>query len=204
MSNCRLLIIEQRLLREGIRAILPSDFEIVAEASTGQEAVTAALQNFPEMALLGLPVDVDPPALIAKLLRTCRVKILVLGAQESALTINGVLRAGATGFVAKDASAEVFGAALMSVRRGLFFLCPAAAARLAQFVQRGGPSTQLSAREREVLRAIANGGSSKEISTGLGLEEHTVRSYRKSLMKKLGVQNVVGLLQTAREQGLLG
>jgi len=200
----RLLMIEQRLLREGLRAVLPEGYEVVAETSTGKEALILSAHTRPDIAIVGLPVpDIHPDSLITKLRQESpRIRVLVLSALDNVDVVTGVLRAGAVAFVAKTAAPEILIAALLNAASGHFYVCPEAASKLAEYIHRGGANL-LSVRERQVLEAIAAGSSSKEIAEQLHLELSTIQGYRKTLMRKLGAQNVAALLRAADRQGLL-
>jgi DNA-binding NarL/FixJ family response regulator len=121
----------------------------------------------------------------------------------------GAIRAGARGFVLKQASFGEVLNALRVVARGGTYLSSTISGRLVERLQRGsldaaekGPLDSLSPRELQVLRLVAEGKSSKEVATILKLEHSTIRSYRKTMMKKLGVSNLAGLIQIAVAAGV--
>jgi DNA-binding NarL/FixJ family response regulator len=120
------------------------------------------------------------------------------------------LRAGAHGYLLKDAAATELRGAIRAVRRGESFFSPAIAGRLGA-VLRGEPGeprspalAQLSARERQVLVGVAQGRTNREIALELGISHRTVETHRESLMRKLGVRTVAGLTRRALEAGLIG
>jgi len=124
-------------------------------------------------------------------------------------SVMGAIRAGARGFVLKQASFGEVLNALRVVARGGTYLSSSISGRLVERLQRGsldtvekGPLDLLSPRELQVLRLVAEGKSSKEVATILKLEHSTIRSYRKTMMKKLGVSNLAGLIQIAVAAGV--
>jgi DNA-binding NarL/FixJ family response regulator len=125
-------------------------------------------------------------------------------------SIMGAIRAGARGFVLKHASFSEVMNALRIVARGGSYLSPQVSDRLLSRIQKGDLESKptvaalevLSPRELQVLRMVAEGKTSKEIAVMLDLREQTIRSYRKTMMKKLGVNNVAGLTQLALSTGL--
>jgi two-component system response regulator NreC len=122
----------------------------------------------------------------------------------------GAIRSGARAFILKKASDADLLEALRMVARGGAYLSPQVSDRLLSRIQKGDLESRqassaldvLSPRELQVLRLVAEGKTSKEIAVILDLREQTVRSYRKSMMKKLGVNNVAGLTQLALSTGL--
>jgi DNA-binding NarL/FixJ family response regulator len=122
----------------------------------------------------------------------------------------GAVRSGARGFVLKKVSDSDLLEALHVVARGGAYLSPQVSDRLLNRIQKGDLESKqqasvlegLSPREVQVLRMVAEGKTSKEIANLLDLREQTVRSYRKTMMKKLGINNVAGLTQLALSSGL--
>jgi DNA-binding NarL/FixJ family response regulator len=121
----------------------------------------------------------------------------------------GAVRSGARGFILKKVSDNDLLEALRVVANGGAYLSPQVSDRLLSRIQKGDLESKqdsvlesLSPREVQVLRLVAEGKTSKEIATLLDLREQTVRSYRKTMMKKLGVNNVAGLTQLALSTGL--
>jgi DNA-binding NarL/FixJ family response regulator len=136
-------------------------------------------------------------------------KVVILSMYDDERSVMGAIRAGARGFVLKQASFGEVLNALRVVARGGTYLSSTISGRLVERLQRGsldtvekGPLDLLSPRELQVLRLVAEGKSSKEVATILKLEHSTVRSYRKTMMKKLGVSNLAGLIQIAVSTGV--
>jgi len=134
---------------------------------------------------------------------------VILSMHDDERSVMGAIRAGARGFVLKQASFGEVLTALRTVARGGTYLSSSISNRLVERLQRGAvdsveksPLDQLSPRELQVLRLVADGKSSKVVATILRLEHSTVRSYRKTMMKKLGVSNLAGLIQLAVAAGI--
>jgi len=209
-----LLVDDHKIFRDGLKSILErrEDFQVVGEADGGAEAVQFAKKNRPDLVLM----DISLPGLngieaTAEITRHCpETKVVILSMYNDDSTVIGAIRAGARAFVLKSASSEDLMDALRTVARGGFYLCAEVAGRVQARIQRGdlepraGSSAldSLSPRELQVLRLVAEGKTSKEIAAMLELGLQTVRSYRKSMMKKVGASNVAGLTQLALAAGL--
>jgi len=209
-----LLVDDHKIMRDGIKAILgrAEEFRVVGEAETGTDAVQYVKTHRPDMVLMdiGLPGlnGVETTAEILRYHPDCRVVILSMYDDEHSVVT--AVRAGARAFILKRASDTDLVDALRIVARGGSYLSPQVSDRLLTRIQKGNleskPATSaldiLSPRELQVLRMVAEGKTSKEIAVMLDLKEQTVRSYRKTMMKKLGVNNVAGLTQLALSTGL--
>ncbi len=208
-----LLVDDHKIMRDGIKAILSRDgnFTVVGEAANGAEALQFVKQQKPAMVLMdiGLPglKGVDTTAEILRHHPECKVVILSMYDDENSVV--GAVRSGARGFVLKKVSDSDLLEALRVVANGGAYLSPQVSDRLLTRIQKGDLASKpesalsvLSPREVQVLRLVADGKTSKEIATLLDLSEQTVRTYRKTMMKKLGVNNVAGLTQLALSTGL--
>ena len=209
-----LLVDDHKIMRDGIRAILSrsTEFEIAGEAESGPEGLQFAKRLRPDIVLMdiGLP-GLNGVETTTEILRShpeCRIVILSMYDDEN--SVLGAMRAGARGFILKKASDLDLVGALRMVATGGIYVSPQVSDRLLERIQKGNldvlsvPSSLaiLSPRELQVLRLVAEGNSSKEIATVLVLSEQTVRSYRKTLMRKLHVNNAVTLTQLAYSAGL--
>ena len=209
-----LLVDDHKIMRDGIKAILSrgSDFRVVGEAENGPDAVQCSRRLNPHLVVmdLGLPGlnGVETTQEILRLHPLC--KIVVLSMYDDENSVMGAIRAGARGFILKRASDMDLLEALRLVAAGGIYLSPQVSDRLLHRIQTGDLESHqtnsvlqaLSPRELQVLRMVADGKTSKEIANVLNLSEQTVRSYRKTMMKKLGVNNVAGLTQLAFSTGL--
>jgi len=209
-----LLVDDHTLVREGIRAIIErsGEFRVVAEASTAAEAVEACAKMSPELVISNIELpDRSGIDLTRELLRENRsARVIMLSRSDDEETVIDALRSGARGFVLKHASSADLMEALNTVARGGSYFSSEASERLMARIRRGDfgsrqtrPAWQkLTPRELEVLRLVSAGKSSKQIADMLHLGVEAVRSYRKSMMKKIGVSNVASLVQFAISQGL--
>jgi DNA-binding NarL/FixJ family response regulator len=209
-----LLVDDHKIMRDGIKAILRhvDDFKVVGEAETGVEAVQICRRSKPDVILMdiGLP-GLNGIETTQEILRHYpEGRVVVLSMYDDEPSVVGAIRAGARAFVLKRASDEDLLDALRTVAKGGSYLSPQVSDRLLQRIQRGdledkvAPNglDELSPRELQVLRMVAEGKTSKEIAILLDLGLQTVRSYRKTMMKKLNVNNVAGLTQLALSSGL--
>lgn len=209
-----LLVDDHKIMRDGIRAILKhsEEFHVVGEAENGADAVQMCKRQKPGMVLMdiGLP-GLNGIEATTEILRHCpETKIIILSMYDDEHSVVSAIRSGARAFVLKKASDNDLLDALRTVAKGGSYLSPQVSDRLLHRIQRGDleakqvPSALegLSPRELQVLRLVAEGKTSKEIAVMLDLGLQTVRSYRKTMMKKLGVNNVAGLTHLALSAGL--
>jgi DNA-binding NarL/FixJ family response regulator len=195
---------DQRLIRELLVAVLGRefDFEVVAEASTGREAITATQSAHPDVLVLDVALpDIDGME-VARAVRKAQAKlpILALSIHEDPYSVREMLRAGADGYVVKSAAVGELVEAIRSVTQGRMYLSPAIA-RLA--IGKAFPdSAGLTRREREVLALIANGKHSAEIAARLSISAGTVEAHRRNIMTKLGLHSIAELTKYAVREGL--
>lgn len=214
MSYEILLVDDHKIMRDGIRSILhhTGEFVVVGEAENGVDAVQECKVKRPGIVLMdiGLP-GLNGIEATAEILRHCpSTKIIILSMYHDEHSVVSAIRSGARAFVLKKASESDLLDALRTVAKGGSYLSPQVSDRLLNRIQRGDleskslPATleTLSPRELQVMRLVAEGKTSKEIAVMLNLGLQTVRSYRKTMMKKLGVSNVAGLTQVALAAGL--
>ena len=212
-AKIRILICEDHaLVRDGLRATLREQpaFEVVGEARNGLEAVEATRRLQPDVVLM----DVDMPEL-SGLEATRRIaaarmpsKVLILSLYDDEDLIAGGLDAGAAGYVLKDGPTSQLLYAIESVHRGDRYMSPRA---LSVILERGatrgkGTGTRydlLTDREREVLKLLADGLSSKDIASRLRLSIKTVDVHKYSLMKKLDIHNRADLVKYAIRKRLV-
>lgn len=207
-----LLVDDQPLVRTGLRALLEPepDLEVVGEAANGEEAVTLTAELQPDVVLM----DVRMPVLdgIEATRRICasgRSQVLVLTTFDVDEHVYDALRAGAAGFLLKDAERSDLVRAVRAVADGQQVLAPSVTRRLVEaVVRRPGRSSevglpQLTQREQEVLREVAKGSSNEEVATALYLGEATVRTHVSAVLQKLGVRNRVQAVIVAYETGLV-
>ena len=209
-----LLVDDHKIFRDGIKSILErrEEFKVVGEAENGAEAVHFCKKARPDLVLMdiGLPGLNGIEATI-EIMRHCpESKVVILSMYDDESSVVGAIRSGARAFVLKNASSDDLLDALRTVAKGGFYLCAEVADRVQTRIQRGDLESKalppvletLSPRELQVLRLVAEGKTSKEIAVMLDLGLQTVRSYRKTMMKKIGVNNIAGLTQLALSAGL--
>ena len=201
----RVLIADDHaIMREGVRALLLSDgsIEVVAAVDNGRDAVRLAVALKPDLAVMELTMpQMDGLSAIRELVhRAVPTRILVLTTHKTEEHVRASLRAGAWGYVVKDASAAELMLAIHSVAQGKKFVSPAVAERVvtgylsADTGQAGGsPSDVLTPREKEVLKLIAAGRRNREIAGCLSLSVKTVEKHRANVMKKLDLHNTAAL-----------
>ncbi len=209
-----LLVDDHKIMRDGIKAILrhSEEFAVQGEAESGTEAVQICKKKRPDIILMdiGLP-GLNGIETTTEILRHYPdVKIIILSMYDDEHSVVSAIRSGARAFVLKKASDNDLLDALRAVAKGGSYLSPQVSDRLLNRIQRGDLESKpasstlddLSPRELQVLRLVAEGKTSKEIAVMLDLGLQTVRSYRKTMMKKLGVNNVAGLTQVALAAGI--
>ena len=211
-----LLVDDQPLFREGLRTLLSlhPDFEVVGEAGNGEEALRLSRSLHPSVVLMDLQMPVLDGVAATRRLRleqpNCQVIVLTTF-DDDELVFDG-LRAGALGYLLKDAPSEKLGEAIRLAARGESFLQPSVAAKVvAEFARlTSKPATSsnalvepLSEREREILNLIAQGSSNREIAGALFLAEGTVKNHVTNILGKLGVRDRTQAALKAKEMGLI-
>ncbi|MDB5863346.1 MAG: DNA-binding response regulator [Betaproteobacteria bacterium] len=200
---------DHAVMRDGLKALLRSvpDFEVVGEACDGRDAVREVLKLEPDVVLM----DISMPGLngieAVRVLRSreCTARLVMLSMHSTSEHVFRALEAGADGYVLKESAGTEVVAAVRCVHSGRRYMSPAlAAAHLdtAGAAMSGSPLERLSTRERQVLQLVVEGRSSSEIAACVHLSPKTVETYRSRMMKKLGVQDVTGLVKFALQHGL--
>ncbi len=203
-----LLADDHRLVRAGLRALLDAtpNVEVIAEAADGEEAMRLVLELKPDVALL----DIAMPKLsgLAVLHQIgaagLSTRVLLLSMYDNDEYVAEAVRAGASGYLVKDAAVEELGLALLALERGDVYLSPAISRKLAQAFSTGRASPGLTGRQTQILRLIALGQSSKEIARDLGLSIKTVETHRTQIMDRLEIRDLAGLVRYAIRCGLVG
>jgi len=205
---------DQQILRDGIKAILArqEEFVVVAEAGSGLDAIKICKELRPDLVLMEIALPgVSGVEVTAELLRhSPSTKVMILSMYDDEKSVVGAIRAGARAYVLKRSSANDLLDALRAVARGGSYLSPQVSDQLLRRIQRGdvagapgaAPLDSLSPRELQVMRLVTEGHTSKEVAALLNLGLQTVRSYRKTLMRKLGVTNAASLTQLALSTGV--
>ncbi|HKP06461.1 MAG TPA: response regulator transcription factor [Microbacterium sp.] len=207
----RLLIADDHpVVRAGLAGLLSDEpgFEVVAEASDGDEAVRLAAATRPDVVLMDLRMPhVDGVAATARIAGgeagDPPPRVLILTTYESDDQILAAIEAGATGYLLKAAPQAEIVAGIRSVAAGQSALSPQVAVRLVERMRRPEPETVLTARELDVLRLVATGHSNKQIAAALGIGESTVKTHLLKVFEKLGVADRTRAVTLAMERGLL-
>jgi DNA-binding NarL/FixJ family response regulator len=208
-----LLVDDDEFMLEVVAKLLRHDrrYEVIGEARDAADAISHCKEHRPDIILL----DINLPGIsgidaVPDLKRLCsHTRILLCTAFATDDRIIAALRSGAHGFIEKTGHWSDLLAAIDHVAAGEQYFCAKSSAALVHFSQSPAKSTaadlvgSLSAREKEVLRLVSRGESSKTIAAALGISIGTVDVHRANLMKKLGVKNVAGLVAFAFQANLL-
>lgn len=211
-----LLVDDQALFREGLRTLLElqPDFEVVGEASQGEEALRMAVNLSPQVILMDLRMPIMDGVTATRRIKDSlpQCKVIVLTTFDDDEDVFEGLRAGAVGYLLKDVSSEKLYEAIRSAARGEYFLLPSITAKvMAEFSRMARPvktavdeiGVKLSSREMEVLRLVAQGASNKEIADTLVIAEGTVKNHLTNILAKLDARDRMQAVLKARELGLI-
>ncbi|GII19183.1 DNA-binding response regulator [Planomonospora parontospora subsp. antibiotica] len=206
VTPIRLLIADDHpIVRDGIRGMFAGDpdFEVLGEAGDGAQAVELARALNPDVILMDLRMPgTDGVTAIKELARLgSAARVLVLTTYDTDRDVLPAIEAGATGYLLKDTGRDELVRAVRTAARGEAVLSPSVATRLLGQVRT--PADPLSAREREVLRLIAEGGTNREIAVRLFISEATVKSHVLHIYTKLGVNDRAAAVAVAFRRGLL-
>lgn len=203
---------DHKIVRDGLRALIEraEGMEVVAEAETGREAVGLALKHRPDIVVMDISMPelngIDAARRIRQEAPECRVIALSMHADRQ--YVDGMLRAGVSGYLLKDCAAEELIRCIHVVRAGRICLSSGITGFLVQEYlhpaaeNASAAKSDLSEREREVLQLIAEGRSTREIAEILHISPKTVETHRKNIMEKANVHSIAELTKYAIRQGL--
>ena len=197
---------DHAVVRQGLKMFLQDDddFEVIAEAQNGSEALALAKQMKPDVVLMDLLMPVmDGITAIGHIRREVPdTEVIALTSVLEDASVVGAVRAGAIGYLLKDTQAEELTRAIKAAANGQVQLSPQAAARLVREVRAPESPETLTERETDVLRLLAQGKANKEIAAALFIGENTVKTHVSSILVKLGVQSRTQAALYARQIGL--
>lgn len=205
----RLLIADDHpIVRAGLVALfaLEEDIDVIAEAATPDEAVSAAEHSNPDVVLMDLQFGAQAATTGADATRRIRALdaapyVLVLTNYDSDADILGAVEAGASGYLLKDAPPHELAAAVRAAAAGESALAPVIASRLLNRMR--APQANLSSREMQVLNLVAAGHSNTDIAAELFVSETTVKSHLAHIFTKLAVTSRTAAVSAARQRGIL-
>lgn len=215
MAPLRILLADDHtIVRQGIRKILEEqpDWQVIAEAGDGREAVRRAMELRPDITLMDISMPllngIEATSQISR--RAPEVKVIILSMHPNEAYIGRALQAGAKGYLLKDSADSDLVRALTLVSQGKSFFSPAVARvmvddHLRNLAARGivDRYDSLSAREREIFQLVAEGKSNKEIADLLFVSPSTIETHRAHIMEKLDVHSAVELVLYAVRRGLI-
>lgn len=210
-----MLVDDQALFREALRTLLSyqDDFEVVAEAANGEEAVRYSIQELPDVILMDLQMPIMSGVDATQRIRNLRqdVQIIALTTFDDDELIIDAFKAGAIGYLLKDVPSEKLFEAIRSASRGEYSIAPPIMAKLVSEVtkterviqRKPGIDNPLSRREREVLLFVAEGLSNKEIADKLVISEGTVKNHLSNILAKLEVRDRGQAVIRAKDSGFI-
>lgn len=207
VTRIRLVVADDHpVVRAGLVALLSEepDFEVVGQAADGAAAIVAVTEHHPDLVLMDLRMPVLDGAAAAAAITALpdAPPVLILTTYDTDADIVRAVEAGARGYLLKDAPPEVLSAAVRSAARGETVLAPAIAGRLAERLRKPA-AADLTTRELDVLRLVAEGLSNAEIGTRLFIGEATVKTHLIRAFQKLEVADRTAAVTEAYRRGLL-
>jgi DNA-binding NarL/FixJ family response regulator len=201
---------DHAIVREGIRRVLDSGtgIRVVAEGADGEAAVALVDAHRPDVLVLDVAMPGRTGIEVAAALTSAgtATRILILSMYDEPQYVLESFRAGAAGYILKDAPPADLRTAVRTVHAGERYLSDALAERLRMAEEAAAtpsPLDSLTPRERDVLMGIAGGLTNKEIAAQHGISPRTVETHREALMTKLEIRTVAGLTRLAIEEGLM-
>ncbi len=215
MALLRVLIADDHpMFRQGLRTVIDAhpSIEVIGEATSGQEAIESCEQLQPDVVLMDIRMPgINGIEATRRILQTSpHIRVLILTMFQDEASVFTAMRAGARGYVLKDADKEDILRALFAVGRGEAIFSPEVATRIVDFFAASHPAAprqafpSLTEREREILYLVAKGEPNAEIATRLSLSAKSVSNYVSNILGKLQVADRTAAIVRAREAGLGG
>jgi two-component system, NarL family, response regulator NreC len=203
-----LLADDHALIRQGLKALLEKQgFQVVGEASDGQEALRSVERTQPDVAIIDISMPVLNGVDAARELKKSspKTKVILLTQHDEDQYVTEALRAGVKGYVLKNQAADDLVHAIREVSRGSVYLSPSISRTVvdAYLSKTYVPADPLSGRERQVLQLVGEGKSTKDVALQLGISVKTAESHRARLMKKLDIHETATLVRYAIRCGLI-
>ena len=212
MSIKILLADDHTIMREGLRCLIEteSDMKVVAEAADGRTAVRLAREVSPDVVIIDITMpDLNGIEATKQILSEApNIKVLALSMHSDDHFVGGMLKARASGYLPKECAAKELIEAIRAVMAGGTYLSPKVASILVQGYRRKLSRDQvtstkaLTAREREVLKLVAEGETSKGIAARLQVSVKTVEAHRQQIMDKLNIRTIAGVTKYAIQEGI--
>ena len=210
MSTIRIMLVDDHaVVRAGVRRLLEQEsrFLVVAECESGERAYQQFGEYLPDITVMDLSMPgIGGMEAIGRIIaRYPTAKLLVLSMHENAAVASQALKAGARGYLAKNGLAEELVGALESIANGQTYINANISKKITQqfLSNENNPLQQLSAREFEIFRLLAEGSDSNLIASTLNISSKTVANYQTSIKQKLGLNNSVELVRLAIRSGLI-
>jgi DNA-binding NarL/FixJ family response regulator len=212
--NTRIMLVDDHeVVRQGLRSLLEREegIKVVAEASDGHTALRLAAEVSPDIVIMDVRMpDLNGVDATRQMVAAHPgLRVIALSAQADAQSTSEMLRAGASGYVLKEAAFEELVIAIKAVSGGKVYLSPSIAGDVVRGFVSGAPGelrssayTALSPREREVLQLTAEGHSTKAVANLLHVSVKTIETHRRNIMEKTGIDSVAGLTRYAIREGI--
>jgi len=215
MQKIRVLVVDDHtIVRDGISALLAvvGDIEVVGEATNGSEALKMVTELAPDVVLMDMAMPIMGGLEATRRIRKKfpRTRVLILTQYDDKEYVFPVIESGASGFLSKTAASSELALGIRSVYRGDSYLSPSVAKLLVENYQHGAaerashdPYEQLTDRERDVLKLVAEGYTTQEIADMLVISPKTVEGHRTNLMAKLDIHSRIDLVKYALRKGII-
>lgn len=203
-----ILVDDHQIVREGFKLMLLLDdrFETIGEAESGNALYSLLKEKKPDVVVLDISMPGKSGIDVCKELKQIYsgIKILFLTANVDITHLKGAVKSGADGFLPKDTSTEEFTTAIIEVSKGNSYFSQKVSGLMVKVMTMSvdDKETELTLRELEIVKQLADGNPQKEIAANLFISIRTVESHKKNIQTKLGIENTVDLVKYAIREGL--